>query len=67
MSAKDLLLTPRHLPILDVASRERGADAWRYEERGGLTVVVKTASAGCIAQVRIPIKVMRDYLRRRDA
>lgn len=58
MSAKHLSLSPRNLRV------KRGrVEAWRYEERYGLTVMV-TASTET-AEIRIPAKMMRDYLRRR--
>jgi hypothetical protein len=61
MSVKHLSNHPRNLPTLHGEAR-----AWRYEERGGLAVIVPPFN-GVTAHLRIPTKLMREFLKRLDA
>lgn len=63
MSTKHLSLEPKDLRVVHGYGK-----AWRYEEGRGMIVVVEPAKgfAGETQQVRIPPKIMRDYLARLD-
>lgn len=70
MSRRILSLEPKNLRVIHVSESRITAASWRYEERGGLNVVVEIRRDGQYvgtAQVRVSTRMMRDYLRKVDA
>ena len=57
VSERDLSRWPRNLQIM-----HGKGNAWHYEEKDGFSVVVQPQGV----TLRIPLKMMRDFLRRLD-
>lgn len=61
-------MSTKHLSLSAHALRRTGGtvDAWRYEERGGLTIVVGCPNSNETHQFRVSTRLMRAYLKRLD-